>query len=360
MIAAVSAAVSAGHSRSGAASGSTTTGWYYVQVPDLNTGTHRDIGKAKAGWTFTTICRLLHHVGRVGTPKARKAAKADQRLGVGLSAIANESGQSENKVRRDCRQLEALGLIVLTHPNVVMVRDAEGKLKTNRVGRSKATVIHLTITQDHVRQTAAKPSRMAGLNPSRMEGLPVANSVHPGGAIQTDLNTKRTPDGDAAGVRDAGFDFDAPLDGGGLGVDGLHERGRWVRVEGWRVLADFPLASSPSLPLSHRFDHHFALAWRRHFPGVVKHRDVGTEVDPKPCCIDAMDLLPLSPVVPNQQLHRSGSVQPLGQVERKSLPVELEPPSSIPQRSSLGCRQFQDRLGVLNHQTLAAEFSSQE
>jgi len=200
MIAAIPAAVSAGHSRSGAASGSTTTGWYYVQVPDLNTGTHRDIGKAKAGWTFTTICRLLHHVGRVGTPKARKAAKADQRLGVGLSAIANESGQSENKVRRDCRQLEALGLIVLTHPNVVMVRDAEGKLKTNRVGRSKATVIHLTITQDHVRQTAAKPSRMAGLNPSRMEGLPVANSVHPGGAIQTDLNTKRTPDGDAAGV----------------------------------------------------------------------------------------------------------------------------------------------------------------
>jgi hypothetical protein len=45
-----------------------------------------------------------------------------------------------------------------------------------------------------------------------------------------------------------------------LGVDGLHERGQWVRVEGCRVLADFPLASSPSLPLSHRFDHHLAEA----------------------------------------------------------------------------------------------------
>jgi hypothetical protein len=210
MIASVSPAVSTS-SRSAA---STTTGWYYVQVPDLNTGTHRDIGKAKAGWTFTTICRLLHHVGRVGTHKARKAAKADQRLGVGLSAIATESGQSENKVRRDCRRLEELGLIVLTHPNVLMVRDAEGRLVRNRVGRSKATVIHLTITQDHLRQTAAKPSRMAGLNPSKLEGPPVANSVHPGGAIQKDLNAERTPDGDAVGIGTPPADGNAGLPAG--------------------------------------------------------------------------------------------------------------------------------------------------
>lgn len=196
MIASVSPAVSA----SSRSSASTTTGWYYVQVPDLNTRTHRDIGNSKAGWTFTTICRLLHHIGRVGTPKARKAAKADQRLGVGLSAIATESGQSENKVRRDCRRLEELGLIIVTHPNVLMVRDAEGKLVRNRTGRSKAAVIHLTITQDHIRQTADKPSRMAGLNPSKLEGPPVTNSVHPGGAIQRDLNTERTPGGDAVGI----------------------------------------------------------------------------------------------------------------------------------------------------------------
>jgi hypothetical protein len=41
---------------------------------------------------------------------------------------------------------------------------------------------------------------------------------------------------------------------------GFMSDGQWVRVEGWRVLADFPLASSPSLPLSHRFDHHLAEA----------------------------------------------------------------------------------------------------
>jgi hypothetical protein len=45
-----------------------------------------------------------------------------------------------------------------------------------------------------------------------------------------------------------------------LGVDGLHRRGRWVRVEGGESLRTAPLASSPSLPLPHRFDHHLAEA----------------------------------------------------------------------------------------------------
>lgn len=192
MIAAVSTAVSACLTRSSRAAASTTTGWYYVQVPDLNTATHRLIGKAKAGWTFETICRLIHHIGRVGTTKAKRAAKADQQLCVGLAAIADESGQSLNKVRRDCDALAELGLIVVTHPNVVMVRDAEGRLTENRTGRSKATVIHLTITQDHLRQPAASRSRLAG--------QAAANSVHPGTAIQRDLNTERTPDGGADSV----------------------------------------------------------------------------------------------------------------------------------------------------------------
>lgn len=192
MIAAVSSAVSACLTRSSRAAASTTTGWYYVQVPDLNTATHRLIGKAKAGWTFETICRLIHHVGRVGTAKAKRAAKADQQLGVGLAAIADESGQSLNKVRRDCAALADMGLIVVTHPNVVMIRDADGRLTENRTGRSKATVIHLTITQDHLRQPAASRSRLAG--------QAAANSVHPGTAIQTNLNTERTPDGDAVGI----------------------------------------------------------------------------------------------------------------------------------------------------------------
>lgn len=191
MIASVSAVVSASLSRHGRAA-STTTGWHFVPVPDLNTATHRQIGKAKAGWTFETICRLIHHVGRVGTAKAKRAAKADKQLGVGYAAIAEESGQSLGKVRRDCDALAELGVIVVTHPNVVMIRDAEGHLTENRTGRSKATVIHLTITQDHLRQQAVSRTSMAG--------LPAADSVHPGRAIQRERNTERTPDGGADGV----------------------------------------------------------------------------------------------------------------------------------------------------------------
>jgi hypothetical protein len=81
-------------------------------------------------------------------------------------------------------------------------------------------------------------------------------------------------DGDAAGVRDAGFDFDAPLDGGGLGVDGLHRRGRWVRVEERRALADCPLASSPCVRVSHRFDHHFS-GWLREVPDLAEPNEFG-------------------------------------------------------------------------------------
>lgn len=214
MIASVSTAVSASLSGSSRAAASTTTGWYYVQVPDLNTATHRLIGKAKAGWTFETICRLIHHVGRVGTAKARKAAKADQTLGVGLAAIAAESGQSLGKVRRDCDALAGLGLIVVTHPNVMMIRDAEGRLTENRTGRSKATVIHLTITQEHVRQKAGNPAETERPNPAIVEGLPAAVSVHPGRAIQRDFQTERTPDGGAVGIGTPPADRDAGLPAG--------------------------------------------------------------------------------------------------------------------------------------------------
>jgi hypothetical protein len=58
----------------------------------------------------------------------------------------------------------------------------------------------------------------------------------------------------SAGVREAGFEFDAPLNQGSFRIGGFHvEEGRGLN----EVHADFPLASSPWLPLSHRFDHHF-------------------------------------------------------------------------------------------------------
>jgi hypothetical protein len=57
----------------------------------------------------------------------------------------------------------------------------------------------------------------------------------------------------------AGFEFNAPLDAGGLGVGWLHGlEWRWVQGEGERFggPAGHPMASSPCPRVSHRFDGH--------------------------------------------------------------------------------------------------------
>jgi hypothetical protein len=180
-------------------------GYAWVKgLPDLNRATRRLIGKSGAGWTFTIICSLLHHVGRIGRPHARKAARDDQRLGVGVHAIADESGHDPRKVRRDLAKLAAIGVITVARPNVTVSRDPQtGKITENRTGRSLPTLVWLTIGPEHLRvkaEPAASPAKMDPLSPSKMERLPAPDRDHPGGAIQRDRNTKRTPAGDACGI----------------------------------------------------------------------------------------------------------------------------------------------------------------
>jgi len=229
------AAISAISRPSAAAASNATTGQEFAWVrglPDLNRQTRRLIGQSGSGWTFTTICSLLHHIRRVGRPAAKRAATVDQRLGVGLAAIADEAGHSENKVRRDLRRLEELGLITVMRPNVTMVRDSAGRLVENRTGRSKAVMVYLTICQDHVRAKAAPPvaSRMAPSNPARMEGLPTPDSVHSGGAIQRELNTKRTPAGDADGIGTPAASAEAGLPAGEAGGHSAAKAGQEERT----------------------------------------------------------------------------------------------------------------------------------
>jgi len=204
MVSAVSASVS--QAPTTAAEGEFQYPWIRT-MPDLNRATHRRLGQSGAGWTFETICRLVHHVGRVGRPQARKAAKELGRLGVGLQAIADEGGISVAKVRRDLVKLVDLGLVAVSRRNVQFTVDpATGKIRENRTGRSLPVTVFLTIGPEHCRtkdgqdRQAANPAKLEPSNPAILEGPGMHDRDHSGGAIQREEKTKRRPDGDACGI----------------------------------------------------------------------------------------------------------------------------------------------------------------
>jgi hypothetical protein len=185
--------------------------YHWFKMPELNRATHRRLGQLGCGWTFETIVRLVHHVGRVGRPKAKRAARELGRLGVGLKAIAAEAGVSVNKVKRDLVHLVDLGLVAVIRRNVAFKVDpATGKIRENRTGRSLPVVVCLTIGPEHCREkpgkagkakpAAACQARVAPTNPSIVDRPGMHDRVHPGGAIQRDRNTERRPDGDAVGI----------------------------------------------------------------------------------------------------------------------------------------------------------------
>jgi hypothetical protein len=159
-------------------------------MPDLNRSTHRLLGQSGAGWTFETICRLVHHVGRVGKPQAKQAAKDLGRLGVGLQAIADEAGISVAKVRRDLIKLVDLGLVAVSRRNVQFQADpATGRIKENRTGRSLPVIVFLTVGPEHCR---TKPGQdQPASTPAKLEGGGAPDRDHSGGAIQRDRNTER-------------------------------------------------------------------------------------------------------------------------------------------------------------------------
>jgi hypothetical protein len=180
--------------------------FHWFKMPELSRATHRLLGKSGAGWTFETICRLLHHVGRVGRPQAKQAAKDLGRLGVGLQAIADEAGVSVAKVRRDLVKLVDLGLVAVSRRNVTFSTDpATGKIVENRTGRSLPVTVFLSVGPEHCRTKAGQdrpgnPVKTASPHPVTVDGPGLHDRDHSGGAIQRERNTKRTPVGLAAGV----------------------------------------------------------------------------------------------------------------------------------------------------------------
>ena len=135
--------------------------WFF-KVPDLSDETVRLITKANAWPTFMAICRAIHDRGRRGTDVERQAADNGM-IGVGIKGLARSSGLDPVTVRRQVRRLAGLGLVVVHRRGITDVADpATGRITSNRIGRTPASLIYLTVTEAHMRPAAAKAAAKAG------------------------------------------------------------------------------------------------------------------------------------------------------------------------------------------------------
>lgn len=196
MIAAVSDVVSASRAtrtpRQGGASKPPQTGWAFQRVPNLSSETRRAIGKARCGWTFTVICTELGYACHKG-----RASWDAQRLGIGLRALARESGQSLNKVRRDVAALVDLGLVVSQRPRILHIADpATGRITAKAKGRCENTLIYLTITEAALRP----PKGQRGTGDGTSVAPPIDACKGQDGTTFRDCRKQRTPAGDAVGI----------------------------------------------------------------------------------------------------------------------------------------------------------------
>lgn len=158
-------------------------------VPDLNRETRQALGEAGCGYTFFMICFLLGYECYKG-----RATWDQQRLGIGLRALARETGQDVRKVRRDCTALQKLGLVVIHRPKVLHTADPKtGKITTKSKGRCENTVIYLTITEAHLRPAKGRSGTEGG---TTVVPPPAACKDH-GGTTVIDKEKLRTPDGGA-------------------------------------------------------------------------------------------------------------------------------------------------------------------
>jgi hypothetical protein len=196
MIAAVSACLPELPAARQRASRPPQTGWAFHRMPMLNRKTRQAIGKAKAGWTFATICTELDYACH-----KKKASWEHQRLSIGLRQLAEETGQSIGKVRRDVLALEGLGIVATVRTPMVIERNSTGKLiAKSKAGRVENTIVVLTICQEHLRPAKAERCQAGTEDGATLAPSPA--SVRPTLAPQSEKNKEiqRGPDGLADGI----------------------------------------------------------------------------------------------------------------------------------------------------------------
>lgn len=197
MLAAISSAVSAITS----ARPTTTDGYFWFRLPDVSDEIAAKITKASAWMAWTAIGRCLHDRKRRGRTEAERTGAANGRAGVGLHALARSVKCDVGTMRRQCRRLAELGLIVIHSPSRLDVRDpVTGKIVSKTLGRCRATVIFLTVSEVHQRPDPSRKPRLAAVPdggeippspcPDKVESAPTSR----------ERKNHTTPDGQTAGV----------------------------------------------------------------------------------------------------------------------------------------------------------------
>lgn len=131
-------------------------------MPDLSDETAAAISKANAWPTFIGICRAIHDRKRRGT-KVERLAACNGMIGLGIKGLARSSGLDPVTVRRQVRRLAELGLVAVHRRGITDVADpATGRITSNRIGRTPACLVYLTVTERHMRPAAAKAAAKVG------------------------------------------------------------------------------------------------------------------------------------------------------------------------------------------------------
>lgn len=135
--------------------------WAFFAFPDFSDEMCARISEAHAWPAVVAVCRAVHdQAWRGRTKAAREAACENDMVGVGIHALARDLGVDESTMRRQLDRLEALGVIVIHRRGCVLVRDEQtGKVRSNRVGRTPAALVYLTISPDALRPRSGGAKR---------------------------------------------------------------------------------------------------------------------------------------------------------------------------------------------------------
>lgn len=124
----------------------------FFKIPNLRAEVKRQIGKAKAYAAWYGIFDAMNDQLIRGRTSQAKLDAAGGKVGVGIHAIARETGVNPSTIRRQLRRLEQIGLVVMVQTGRLHIHDpATGKITTKAKGRTPPVMVYVTVLDEHLR-----------------------------------------------------------------------------------------------------------------------------------------------------------------------------------------------------------------